>query len=149
MNTDEDIRPPLGLRYGEVKEKVLGVFYKVYNELGHGFLESVYSRAMAIALREVGLPIEVESAVPVWFRGIDIGNFRADFLIEKKVLLELKTVDHLDRHHEAQLFNYLRATDIEVGLLLNFGPRPEFRRIVLDNDKKRIRVHPCSSVVSN
>jgi GxxExxY protein len=149
MNTDEDIEAPLGLRYGEVTEKVLGAFYKAYNELGHGFLESVYARAMAIALREAGLSIEKEAAVPVWFRGVDVGNFRADFIVEKKVLLELKAVDHLDRQHEAQLFNYLRATDIEVGLLLNFGPRSDFRRIVLDNDKKKIRVHPCSSVVSN
>jgi GxxExxY protein len=149
MNTDEDVRPPLGLRYGEVTAKILGTFYKVYNELGHGFLESVYSRAMAMALREADLSIEIEAAVPVWFRGVDVGNFRADFIVEKKVLLELKAVDHLDRQHEAQLFNYLRATDIEVGLLLNFGPRPDFRRIVLDNDKKKIRVHPRSSVVSN
>jgi len=149
MNTDEDIKPPLGLRYGEVTDQILGIFYKVYNELGHGFLESVYARAMAIALQQAGLSIEAESPVPVWFRGIDIGNFRADFVVEKKILLELKAVDHLDRHHEAQLFNYLRATDIEVGLLLNFGPRPDFRRIVLDNDRKKIRVNPCSSVVSN
>jgi GxxExxY protein len=149
MNTDEDIRPPLGLRYDEVTDQILGIFYKVYNELGHGFLESVYARAMAIALQQAGLSIEAESPVPVWFRGIDIGNFRADFVVEKKILLELKAVDHLDRHHEAQLFNYLRATDIEVGLLLNFGPRPDFRRIVLDNDRKQIRVHRGSSVVSN
>jgi GxxExxY protein len=148
MNTDEEIRP-LGLRYGALTERILGIFYKVYNELGHGFLESVYGRAMAIAMREEGLSFEGELPVPVWFRGIDVGNFRADFVVDQKVLLELKAVEHLDRHHEAQLFNYLRATEFELGLLLNFGPRPEFRRIILDNDKKKIRVHPCSSVVSN
>jgi GxxExxY protein len=149
MNTDQETRVPLGLRYGEITNSILGIFYKVYNELGHGFLESVYARAMAMAMREAGLHFEAEAAVPVWFRGTDIGKFRADFIVEKKILLELKAVDHLDKQHEAQLFNYLRATDVEVGLLLNFGPRPDFRRIVLDNDKKKIRVNPCSSVVSN
>jgi GxxExxY protein len=100
-------------------------------------------------MEQAGLVFELETAIPVWFRGVDIGKFRADFVVDSTILLELKAVDHLDRQHEAQLFNYLRATDIEVGLLLNFGPRPDFRRIVLDNEKKKLRVHPCSSVVSN
>src|SRR5205823_4201738 len=125
------------------------VFYAVYNELGYGFLESVYQRAMFIALQSAGLAVTTELAVPVWFRGHDIGNFRADLLVEAAVLLELKTAQTIDRVHEAQVLNYLRATQFEVGLLLNFGPNPQFRRLLLTNDQKKIREHPCKSVVNH
>jgi len=135
------------LKHAAVTEKVLGASFAVYNELGHGFLESVYRNALRLALKELGLDVEVERPVPVWFRGHDVGDFRCDLVVNGCVILELKTAERLDRAHEAQLFNYLRATDIEVGLLLNFGPKPEFKRVVFDNPRKAIRVYPRVSAV--
>jgi GxxExxY protein len=135
------------LKHAAVTEKVLGAFFAVYNELGHGFLESVYRNALQLALKDLGLAVELERAVPVWFRGHDVGDFRCDLVVNGCVILELKTAEHLDRAHQAQLFNYLRATDIEVGLLLNFGPKPEFKRVVFDNPRKGIRVDPRASAV--
>jgi len=135
------------LERAAVTEKVLGAFFAVYNELGHGFLESVYRNALRLALKDLGLDAEVERPVPVWFRGHDVDDRRCDLLVNGCVILELKTAERLDRAHEAQLFNDLRATDIEVGLLLNFGPKPEFKRVVFDNPRKGIRVYPCASAV--
>ncbi|MEP7339985.1 MAG: GxxExxY protein, partial [Acidobacteriota bacterium] len=134
-----------GFKYGELTDKIIGIFYDVYNELGHGFLEAVYRDAMLIALRQIGLKAEKECPVPVWFRGIEIGQYRADLIVEEKVILELKAARAIDPAHEAQLLHYLRATVIEVGLLLNFGPKPEFKRHAFDNDRKQIRVYPRPS----
>jgi GxxExxY protein len=131
MNTD--------LKHGSHTDKILKVFYDVYNELGHGFLESVYHRSLVLALESVGLNVCNRVAIPVWFRGHQVGLFEADVLVESCVLLELKAARSLDSAHHAQLLNYLRATDIEVGLLLNFGERPEFKRVVFDNLKKKTR----------
>ena len=130
----------------ELSQKVIGVFYDVYNELGHGFLESVYENAMVIALRSKGLEVEQQYAVPVWFRGNRVGSFCADLVIERTIIVELKAVRSIDPSHEAQLLNYLRATDIEIGLLLNFGVKPEIKRRIFDNPRKTIRENPCSSV---
>ena len=129
-----------GLKYGELTQKIIGVFYDVNNELGHGFLESVYEDAMAIALRDAGLEIGRQVPIPVWFRGHRIGDFKADIVVDGKIVLELKTARTLDPTHEAQLLHYLKATEFEIGLLLNFGSRPQFRRLILDNDEKRIRL---------
>jgi len=115
---------------------IIGVFYQVYNELGHGFIESVYENALCIALREKGCEVHQQIAIPVWFRGKKIGDFDADLLINKTVLLELKVARAIEQAHIAQLLNYLKATPIEVGLLLNFGPRPEFKRVVFGNSRK-------------
>jgi GxxExxY protein len=131
-----------GLKHGELTQKIIGVFYDVYNELGHGFLESVYEDAMVIALREAGLEAGRQIPIPVWFRRHRIGEFKADIVVEGKIVLELKTVRTLDPTHEAQLLHYLKATEFEIGLLLNFGSRPQFRRLILDNDEKRIRLKP-------
>jgi GxxExxY protein len=136
-----------GLKYGELTEKILGVYYDVYNELGPGFIESVYEKALAIALREAGLQVQTQFSIPVWFRGQLVGNFSADVLVNGVVLLELKAAKTLDMVHQAQLMHYLKATEIEVGLLLNFGGRPEFRRIVFENERKRIRENPRKSAV--
>jgi GxxExxY protein len=125
------------LKHGSLTDQILGVFYDVYNELGHGFLESVYQRALVIALESAGLKVFSRVAIPVWFRGYQVGNFVGDVLVENCVLLELKAARMLDSSHRAQLMNYLRATEIEVGLLLNFGERPEFKRVVFDNLKKQ------------
>jgi GxxExxY protein len=134
------------LKCGDVTEKIIGVFYDVYNELGYGFLESVYQEALVMALREAGLAVQYQVRVPVWFRRQKVGDFRADILVEKRVLLELKSARVLDCAHEAQLLHYLRATEIELGLLLNFGTRPQFRGLFFDHDRKKIRGNPCESV---
>jgi len=99
-----------------------------------------------MALREAGLAVQCQVPVPVWFRRQKVRDFRADILVEKRVLLELKSARVLDSAHEAQLLHYLRATEIELGVLLNFGTRPQFRRLLFDNDRKRIRGNPCESV---
>ncbi len=126
------------LKHTELTEKVIGVFYEVYNELGHGFLESVYQKAFEAALKTKGLKAFRKIEVPVWFRKEKVGDFEADMLVEKVVLLELKAVRCLNPAHEAQLLNYLRATDIEIGLLFNFGLKPEFKRLAFDNTRKRL-----------
>ncbi len=126
-------------RHGALTHEIIGVFYDVYNELGHGFLESVYENAMAIALRQGGLAVEQQVALPVWFRGQPVGDFRADLVVEGAVILELKAGKAIDPLHEAQLLNYLRATTLEVGLLLNFGPKPEVKRLLFDNARKSHR----------
>ena len=129
MNTD--------LRHFKLTQTIIAVFYEVYNELGHGFLESVYQRSLILALKENGLAVHSPIEIPVWFRGHQVGNFEGDVLVEKCVLLELKAARTLDSTHKAQLLNYLRATDIEIGLLLNFGVRPEFKRLIYDNPRKK------------
>jgi GxxExxY protein len=134
MNADKR-----GVKHKELTETIIGVFYEVYNELGHGFLESVYEKAFELALTSKGLDVLRQIDVPVWFRGQKVGGFVADVLVNKCVLLELKGVRTLDSAHEAQLLNYLRATDIEVGLLFNFGIKPEFRRLAFDNSRKQVQ----------
>lgn len=131
-----------GFKHEQVTEKVIGIFYSVYNEVSHGFLESVYEEALAIAFADAKVTFERQVPVPVWFRDHQIGDFRADFVIEHSVLVELKAGKALDSVHEAQLLNYLRGTSLEVGLLLNFGSKPQFRRLAFDNSRKNISVIP-------
>ncbi|MGB6678339.1 MAG: GxxExxY protein [Terriglobales bacterium] len=134
------------LRHSDVTEKIIGIFYDVYNELGYGFLECVYEESLVIALYEAGLTANRQIPLPVWFRGHKVGEFRADLLVENCVLLELKTARSLDTAHEAQLLHYLKSTEIEVGMLPNFGSRPQFRRLLFDNERKKIRENPWKSV---
>jgi GxxExxY protein len=101
--------------------------------------ESVYERSLELALTAGGINVRRKIEVPVWFRRNRVGDFEADMLVEGCVLLELKAASCLDSSHQAQLLNYLRATDIEVGLLLNFGLKPEFKRMIFDNERKAIR----------
>jgi GxxExxY protein len=132
------------LKHAEITEKIIGVYFAVYNELGDGFLESVYQNAMVIALIEAGLKVEREEPVPVFFRGQVVGDYRADLLVDGVVLVELKTVRVLEPSHEAQLFHYLRATNIEVGLLLNFAAKAQFKRIAFENSRKKARSEEAS-----
>ena len=132
-------------KHSEITESIIGVFYEVYNELGFGFLESVYRKALKRSLEENGLTVEAELPVPVFFRGTNVGDFRADLVINPVVLLELKTAETIIMAHEAQLLNYLRATSLEVGLILNFGPRPQVRRLVFDNERKQLSRHRVGS----
>lgn len=129
-------------KHKEITDKIIRAFYEVYNELGHGFLESVYERSLEIALNSSDLKVCRQIQIPVWFRGKPVGDFTADMHVEDCVLLELKAARALDSSHQAQLLNYLRATEIEVGLLLNFGLRPEFKRLIFDNPRKAIRGNP-------
>ena len=124
------------LKHRDLTQRVIGVFFEVYNELGHGFLESVYQKSFELALTSQGLRVSRKIEVPVWFRGQKVGDFEADLLIEECLFLELKAVRSLDSAHEAQLLNYLRATDVEVGILFNFGIKPEFKRLAFDNARK-------------
>lgn len=129
------------LKHAALTEMIIGVFYNVNNKLGFGFLESVYRKALRLALQEKGLVVAVEVPVPVFFRGVNVGDFRADLVINNCVLLELKTAEMIAIAHEAQLLNYLRATSLEVGLILNFGPKAQVRRLLFDNDRKQVKVH--------
>ncbi len=124
-------------RHSEVTKGIIGIFYEVYNELGHGFLESVYENSLAIALRNKGFEVHQQVSIPVTFRGNLVGDFDADILVNRLVLLELKACRAIDPAHIAQLLNYLKATEIEVGLLLNFGPKPEFKRVAFGNERKK------------
>jgi GxxExxY protein len=127
------------MKHQEITEKIIGVFYEVYNELGHGFLESVYEQAMVIALSEAGLPVVQRAPITVYFHGQLVGDFRADLLVNNQVIVKLKAARALESAYEAQLMNYLRATNIEIGLLMNFGPKPEFKRFIYDNERKARR----------
>jgi len=139
MNTDhsESSTPAPALKHSSITDAIIGAFYEVYNELGHGFLESVYREALAFVLAKRGLSVEREKTVTVKFRNTTVGVFRTDLLVDNAVIVELKCARSLDPVHEAQLLNYLKATQFEVGLLLNFGTRPQFRRMLLDNARKQ------------
>ncbi len=123
-------------KHVELTRRIIAVFYEVYNELGYGFLESVYLEAMRLALTDAGLHVGVEVAIPVTFRGRVVGVFRADAIVNGVVLTELKALEQIGRQQESQILHYLRATDIEVGLLMNFGPVARFKRFVMDNELK-------------
>lgn len=127
--------------HSEVTDKIIRVFYDVYNELGFGFLESVYDQAMFRALQQEGLHVEREFPIPVWFRGEIIADFRADLIVNASVLVELKTGEAVCPAHISQTLSYLRATAIETALLLNFGPKPSVRRLAFSNERKKISVH--------
>jgi len=126
------------LKYKEITDIILRSFYEAYNELGDGFLESVYESALYIVMTGYGLCVEKQKDISVFFRGKVIGDFKADLIVNEKVIIELKAVHALAPAHEAQLINYLKATNIEVGLLLNFGRKPEFKRFIYDNKRKNI-----------
>jgi GxxExxY protein len=116
--------------YGELTENILGACFEVMNELGAGFLESVYAKALLRALRDRGLAAQSQVPLSVIFRGEKVGEFFADILVEKRIIIELKAAKLLAPEHQAQLINYLRATGLEVGLLVNFGPtKLEYRRL--------------------
>ena|SRR5258708_34648302 len=143
MNTDE--RQIRG-KHDDLTQKIIGVFYDVYNELGYGFLESVYRESMRVALEQAGLKTQTEVSVPVSFRGQLVGIFRADLIVNNAVLVELKACEALAREHESQTLHYLRATNIEVALLMNFGPTPRFKRLVMDNELKKTHSKSVPSV---
>jgi len=131
MNTDLH-----GLKYEEFTEKIIKIFYRVYNKLGYGFLEKVYENAMMIEFKKDGVQAVAQFAIKVLYEGEVIGEYYADVMVENKVIVEIKATKSLGMEHEAQLLNYLKATNVEVGLLLNFGPKPAIKRKVFDNTRK-------------
>ena len=127
------------MMYRKLTRQIIKAFYEVYNELGTGFLEPVYESALFFVLREYGLKVERQCPISVYFRGIVIGEYRADLIIEERVLIELKAVSALQAEHEAQTLNYLKATDINLGLLMNFGDKPEFKRFIFERKRNSPR----------
>jgi len=130
----------MALLYEELTKQIIGAFFTVYNELGFGFVESVYKRALVVELQSRGISSEREVMFTVYFKGVDVGEYRADIVVEGKVIVEVKTADRLAAIHEAQLVNYLRAADIPVGLVMNFGPQPIFKRLVLTTSPDGVAV---------
>ncbi|MGB0861914.1 MAG: GxxExxY protein [Saprospiraceae bacterium] len=123
------------LLHKEVTDTIIKAFYEVYNELGYGFLEKVYEKALCIALDSHLLDVKTQEPIKVFFRGQTAGLFYSDILVENKVIIEIKA-GSLKEEHEYQLLNYLKATDIEVGLLMSFGKTPVFKRKVFSNKHK-------------
>ncbi len=122
--------------HSELTEKIIGCFYKVYNTLRYGFLEKVYENALRYELEKHGLKVEAQKKIDVFYEGIKVGEYFADLLVNDQVIVELKASEELCLEHSYQLLNYLRATNIEVGLLLNFGKSPQHvRKSFLNKDK--------------
>lgn len=123
--------------YQDLTSKIISCFYKVYNTLGFGFLEKVYENALLIELTKNGLFVERQKPIKVHYEDKLVGEYFADLIVDNKIILELKAVESLIEEHELQLINYLKATDIELGLLLNFGKKPEIRRKIFTNDLRK------------
>ncbi|MFH1636314.1 MAG: GxxExxY protein [Chloroflexota bacterium] len=136
MNRRKLTRMQFQGKHSDLTEKIIGAFFDVYNEIGYGFSEKVCENALAIRLRKLGLVVQQQIPITVYFEGQVVGNYIADLLIDNLVMVELKAIRELTEEHEAQLLSYLKATEIEVGLLLNFGPKAEFERKVFDNERK-------------
>ena len=123
-------------KYKELTEEIIKIFYRVYNKLGYGFLEKIYEKAMIIECKKDNISAVPQYPIKVSYENEIIGEYYADIVVNNEVIIEIKAVRQLAKEHEAQLLNYLKATDIEVGLLLNFGPEPEVRRKAFDNIRK-------------
>lgn len=124
------------LLHKSITDVILKVYYDVYNELGYGFLEKVYQNAMYFELKSLGYKVEAQKQIKVYFKRQLVGEYYSDLIVEDKVIVELKATELLMNVHVAQIMNYLKATPIEVGVLLNFGEEPEFKRIIYTNDRK-------------
>ncbi len=118
----------------ELSSEIIKCFYKVYNTLGYGFLEKVYENSLRIELESCGLEVERQMPITVYYEGQEVGVYFADLVVEQKIILELKAAESLCEEHELQLINYLKATEFELGLLLNFGKKPEIRRKLYTNE---------------
>ena len=120
----------------DITNNIIRTFYNVYNNLGYGFLEKVYKNAMLIESETMGVNCVKQKPIPVYYKSLSVGEYFADIIVEGKVIIELKAAEGLIEEHEAQLLNYLKATDIEVGLLLNFGKEPQIKRKLFENKFK-------------
>lgn len=119
----------------ELSSKIIEAFYTVYNTLGFGFLEKVYENALKLELELMNMHVEKQKPIKVNYKEVEVGEYFADLIVEEKIILELKAAEGLCEEHEFQLINYLKATDIEVGLLLNFGKKPEIKRKIFTNKR--------------
>ncbi|NGP75178.1 GxxExxY protein [Balneolaceae bacterium YR4-1] len=122
--------------HSETTGLVIKSFYNVYNKLGYGFLEKVYEKALMIELQKKGLSCVSQYPIQVNYRGVVVGDYFADIFVANSIIVELKASEQINLEHELQLINYLRATNAEIGLLLNFGRKPEFRRKIFTNNYK-------------
>ena len=132
----------MALQNQDLTNEIIKVFYKVYNELGYGFLEKVYHNSLIIELNKNNMAYESNKKLNVYYFGLKVGEYFPDVIVNQCVIIEIKAGEALVYEHECQLINYLRATNIEVGLLLNFGKKPEFRRKYFTNDRKKIYLNP-------
>ena len=123
-------------KHSELTSNIINAFYFVYNILGYGFLEKVYENALAHELRKRGYDVVQQAAIQVVYDGEIVGVYYADMLINNRVILELKAAKKIVKQHEAQLLNYLKASQIDVGLLLNFGPAPQVKRKIFESARK-------------
>lgn len=125
------------MKHVELTREIIGAYFRVYNDLGYGFLEKVYENAFALELRNRGLQVDQQQQIQVYFQGSVVGNYFADLLIESAIILELKAAEIIADAHTAQLMNYLKATTCEVGFVFNFGPEATFERRYFSNAKKK------------
>ncbi len=125
-------------KHSELTEKIIKAFYKVYNTLGYGFLEKVYENALFIELESIGFNIKKQEPIKVYYEGKEVGVYFADLIVNNTIIIELKATEYLIEENESQLINYLKATEMEVGLLLNFGKKPEVKRKVYSNNIEHI-----------
>lgn len=125
-------------KHSDLTQQIIGIFYEVYNILGYGFLEKVYENALALRLRKAGRKVTQQQPITVHFDNHVIGEYCADIVVDDIIIIELKAVTQLAPEHHAQLLNYLKATQYEVGLLLNFGPKPQVARKAYDNNRKKL-----------
>ena len=133
----------------EITGQIIKIFYKVYNTLGHGFIEGVYRNSMILEFVRNGIAVETEKPIAVYYEEKLVGAFSADLVVEGKIILELKSKETLHPAHEAQLTNYLRATDIELGFVFNFGKEAAFKRKYFSNSKKRRTTSPTDGILRN
>jgi GxxExxY protein len=136
--TNEAEMPPL--KEAELTSAIIAAFYAVYDALGYGFLEGVYCAALAIELRNRGIVFRQQLPVDVYYQGTTVGHLRSDMIVADKVLVEVKSTKALDESDRRQVLNYLRATNLEIGMLLHFGPKPQFQRLLFTNDRKSLPV---------
>lgn len=123
--------------HSDITKKIIKAYFNVYNTLGYGFLEKVYENALMIELRKLNLICEKQQSIEVYYDNEVVGQYYADIVVESKVIIELKACEFLIEEHEIQLVNYLKATNAEVGLLLNFGKQVQYKRKVLSNEFKK------------
>lgn len=132
------------LLHKDLTDAIIKVYYSVYNELGYGFLEKVYQNAFYHELKNQGFDVVAQQQIKVYYKEKLVGEYFADLIVQDVIIIELKAAEVLVQENELQLLNYLRATDKEIGLLFNFGKKPEFKRKIFTNDKKRIAIeNPC------
>ncbi len=126
-------------KHSDLTGEIINRFYKVFNTLGYGFLEKVYEKALKYELEKAGFKVNCQVPINVFYESELVGEYFADLLVENQVIIELKAAETIGEKHEIQLVNYLKATEIEVGLLLNFGEKPEIKRKIFSNERKERR----------